>query len=97
MFRDYPWRDAFLLDRALKVREAVSCPLVYLGGAHSAPDIARVMAAGFDYVQIGRALLADTDMPQRVSQDPAWRARCIHCNECAATIEHPDGVHCTRF
>jgi 2,4-dienoyl-CoA reductase-like NADH-dependent reductase (Old Yellow Enzyme family) len=97
MFKSYPYAPTYFRDRALRVRDAVDCAVVYLGGAASNTDFAKLMGDGFDFIQLGRALLSDPDLPVEAQADPGWRSRCIHCNECAATIEHPDGVHCTRF
>jgi len=97
MFKSYPYTPTYFRDRALRVRDAVDCAVVYLGGAASNSDFATLMGDGFDFIQLGRALLSDPDLPIEAQANPDWRSRCVHCNECAATIEHPDGVHCTRF
>ena len=97
MFQDYPYQPLYFRDRALRVRDAVDCAVAYVGGAAGSEDFATLMADGFDFIQLGRALLADPDLPQRAAGDAAWRSRCIHCNDCVATIEGPQGVHCPRF
>ena len=68
-----------------------------MGGACSNEGFAELMARGFDFIQLGRALLSDPDLPLQARENPGFRSRCLHCNECVATIEHPRGVHCTRF
>ena len=97
MFRDYPFRENYFLDQASRVRDAVDCSVIYVGGACSNDSFSRLMARGFDFIQLGRTLLSDPDLPLRAQADPAFRSRCLHCNECVATIEHPRGIHCTRF
>jgi 2,4-dienoyl-CoA reductase-like NADH-dependent reductase (Old Yellow Enzyme family) len=44
------------------------------------------MAEGFDFVAMGRALLAEPDLINRIQADDAVRSRCTHCNQCMATI-----------
>jgi 2,4-dienoyl-CoA reductase-like NADH-dependent reductase (Old Yellow Enzyme family) len=47
------------------------------------------MAEGFDFVAMGRALLAEPDLIDRIkneSADHAVRSLCTHCNKCMATI-----------
>ncbi len=97
MFRDYPYHDLYFLEQAKRIREAVDCQLVYIGGATSCDNFADLMAAGFDYIQLGRSLLSDPELPNRSARDAGFRSRCLHCNECVGTIESPQGIYCTRF
>ena len=59
------------------------------------PEVSAVSTESF--VQIGRSLLSDPDLPNRSAADIGYRSRCLHCNECVGTIESPQGIHCTRF
>lgn len=93
MFPERPYEELYFLDDALRVRDAVGCAVIYVGGASTAASLERLMAEGMDFVQLGRALLADPDLPRRVA-DPAYVSPCTHCNRCVATIER--GVHCTE-
>lgn len=97
MFRDYPYKDLYFLEQAKRIREAVNCQLVYIGGATSCDNFAELMDAGFDFVQLGRSLLSDPELPNRSARDAGFRSRCLHCNECVGTIESPQGIYCTRF
>jgi 2,4-dienoyl-CoA reductase-like NADH-dependent reductase (Old Yellow Enzyme family) len=95
MFRDYPYEELYFLDRALRVREAVDCQVVYIGGCSTRASLDRVMAAGFDFVQLGRPLLKDPDFVKNAMQSPSYDSGCTHCNRCVALIDHPDGIRCT--
>jgi len=97
MFKTYPYEPTYFRARALQIREAVNCAVAYVGGASTNADFTTLMNDGFDFIQLGRALLADPDLPNQAAADPAFKSRCIHCNECVATIEVPQGVHCPRF
>ena len=97
LFRDYPYEDLYFLDQAKRIRDAVNCQVVYIGGANGNENFATLMQAGFDFVQIGRSLLSDPDLPNRSAAEVGYRSRCLHCNECVATIESAQGIHCTRF
>jgi 2,4-dienoyl-CoA reductase-like NADH-dependent reductase (Old Yellow Enzyme family) len=46
----------------------------------------RAMAAGFDFVAMGRALLAEPDLINRMRADGSVRSLCDHCNKCMPTI-----------
>lgn len=97
MFKDYRYQDLYFLDQAKRIREAVNCQLVYIGGATGNDNFAELMAAGFDFVQLGRSLLSDPELPNRGARDAGFKSRCLHCNECVGTIDSPQGIHCTRF
>ncbi len=97
MFKDYPYKELYFLEQAKRIRDAVSCKMIYVGGASSRASFDQLMAAGFDFIQLGRSLLSDPDLPNRAQADVNFVSRCTHCNECVATIESPEGIHCTQF
>lgn len=97
LFKNYPYEELYFLEQAKRIRDAVNCNLIYVGGASTNNSFATLMEAGFDFIQLGRSLLSDPDLPRRAHREPEFRSRCLHCNECVATIEHPRGIHCTRF
>lgn len=97
MFKDHPYRENFFLDHARQLREKVNCNLIYIGGASNAQSFEILMQEGFDFIQLGRALLRDPYLPRKLKSNPNYKSPCDHCNECIATIEHPDGIHCTKL
>lgn len=97
IFKNYPYEELYFLEQAKRVREAVKCNLIYVGGASTNESFSTLMNEGFDFIQLGRTLLSDPDLPINAKQSPHYKSRCLHCNECVATIEHPAGIHCTRF
>ena len=90
--REYPYRDAYLLDDALAVRAAVSLPMVLLGGIVDRASMDLAMAHGFEFVALGRALLREPDLIRRIAADAATPSLCIHCNRCMPT--NFVGTHC---
>jgi 2,4-dienoyl-CoA reductase-like NADH-dependent reductase (Old Yellow Enzyme family) len=97
MFKDYPYKEAYFLEQAKRIREVVNCNMIYVGGASSNDSFEKIMAAGFDFIQLGRTLLADPDLPKQAAEQSNFVSRCNHCNGCIGTIEHPKGIHCTEF
>ncbi|MDO3068770.1 Possible oxidoreductase [Mycobacteroides abscessus subsp. bolletii] len=85
-FRSYPYHDAFLLEDARRFRAELDMPLILLGGITGGESMDLAMAEGFEFVAMGRALLADPDLVNRVAADRASHSRCTHCNQCMATI-----------
>ena len=93
VIREYPFEEMFFLPQAREVRKAVRMPLVLLGGVVSRANVERAMAEGFDFVALGRALIADPDLVNRMRADAAARSRCTHCNVCVAEMDL-GGVRC---
>ena len=90
--REYPYEETYLLDSARAFRRELSMPLVLLGGISSRASIDKAMAEGFAFVEMGRALLREPDLLERLRSDPAGVGACIHCNRCMPTIY--SGTHC---
>jgi 2,4-dienoyl-CoA reductase-like NADH-dependent reductase (Old Yellow Enzyme family) len=91
--RDYPFEELFFLPLARKVRESVRVPLVLLGGCLSTASLEAAMREGFDFVAMGRALIADPDLVVRMADGRAERSRCTSCNRCVAEMDR-GGVRC---
>ena len=49
-----------------RIRQAVDVPVVGIGGAASAADVLKFLAAGADAVQLGTALFSDPGLPGRI-------------------------------
>ena len=87
--RQYPYQDAFLLADAQQFRRELTMPLILLGGITNRETMDLAMAEGFDFVAMGRALLAEPDLINRIRADDAShsvRSVCDHCNKCMPTI-----------
>jgi len=89
----YPFKELFFLEPARAVRQAVRVPLVLLGGALSIDSLETAMREGFDFVAMGRALIADPDLVNRMQRGEATRSRCNSCNQCVAEMDR-HGVRC---
>ncbi|HME49591.1 NADH:flavin oxidoreductase [Mycobacterium sp.] len=87
--RQYPYRDAYLLDQARKFRAELTMPLILLGGITNRETMDLAMAEGFQFVAMARALLAEPDLINRIAADGdrhSVRSACTHCNQCMPTI-----------
>ena len=67
-------RDGYVLEDAKKFRAAVSLPLIYVGGLVSLSKMEEVLAAGFDGLQVARALVRDTDFVNKLRSGEITRA-----------------------
>ncbi|MGV0635791.1 NADH:flavin oxidoreductase [Mycolicibacillus trivialis] len=85
--RSYPYRDAYLLREARLFRAELSLPLILLGGITGKATMDQAMAEGFDFVAMGRALLAEPDLVNRIAAEgTAVHSACTHCNLCMPSI-----------
>ena len=89
----YPFEPLFLLEGARKFREAISIPLVYVGGVLSKADAQKVMAEGFDFIELGRATVRDPQFVNHLQSAEISQSDCDHCNRCIAAMS-VKGVYC---
>ncbi|MEP9395698.1 NADH:flavin oxidoreductase [Gordonia sp. VNK1] len=82
----YEYQPGYLLPLARRLREAVDLPIILLGGITDRATMDSALAEGFDFLAMGRALLREPDLPQRIQAEPATTSQCIHCNLCMPTI-----------
>ncbi|MGB3354789.1 MAG: NADH:flavin oxidoreductase [Mycobacterium sp.] len=84
--REYPYQEAYLMRDAKKFRDELTMPLILLGGITNRETMDLAMAEGFDFVAMGRALLAEPDLLNRIQADSSVKSICDHCNLCMPTI-----------
>lgn len=75
-----PFREAYFLDDALEFRKALKLPLIYVGGLVARPTIEKVLDHGFEFVQMGRALINEPDFVNRMKNEGEERCGCDHTN-----------------
>ncbi|MBM7060344.1 NADH:flavin oxidoreductase [Pseudomonas sp. UL073] len=94
-FPNMPYRELYFLDLARQMRQATRLPLAYLGGVSSADGLRQVLAEGFEFATLGRALLQDPDLLHKVQAGASdFRSPCNHCNLCVASMVLPGGIRC---
>jgi 2,4-dienoyl-CoA reductase-like NADH-dependent reductase (Old Yellow Enzyme family) len=86
IFKEYPFEELYFLDMARRFRKEVALPLILLGGINTVDSIHRAMNEGFDFVAMGRALLREPDLVNRMKDGTATEGTCIHCNKCMVSI-----------
>ena len=90
--KEYSFEEAYFREKQLQFRAALSMPLMQLGGINKRETMEQAMADGFEFVAMGRALLREPDLPNRMAAGEAAAGICIHCNKCMPTIYR--GTHC---
>ena len=82
MIPTVPYSEGYFLEEAKKFRAAVSLPLIYVGGLISRAKMEEVLAAGFQGLQMARALVHDTDFVNKLHSGELECSGCKHSNYC---------------
>ena len=83
MIPTVPFKEAYFLEDALKFREVIKdIPLVYVGGLVSRSKIDEVLDKGFEFVQMGRAVLNEPGFVNRMMKEENARGNCKHSIYC---------------
>lgn len=78
--------EAPFVPLAARIKAAVDVPVISVGRLHRPEVAARVLRSGAaDFVSVGRGLIAEPDLVQRIRQGRPGRP-CLACNRCIASI-----------
>ena len=95
MIKQYDFEECYFLENALKFRAELKCPLVYVGGLVSRAGIEKVLDAGFEMVQMARALVNDPAFVDKLKAgDETTRSGCDHRDYCMARMYSVDMQCC---
>ncbi|MDE6794355.1 MAG: NADH:flavin oxidoreductase [Muribaculaceae bacterium] len=87
MIPTVPFKELYFLDDARLFRSELKMPLVYVGGVVRRENADTVLdREGFDFIQMGRALLNEPDFVNRMRDDLTHRCGCDHVNYCIARM-----------
>jgi 2,4-dienoyl-CoA reductase-like NADH-dependent reductase (Old Yellow Enzyme family) len=86
LIRPVPFREAYFLEDALKFRERIKIPLIYVGGLKSLRAIDDVLGKGFDFVQMARVLIHDPAFVNKLKTEELSQSGCLSSNYCIARM-----------
>ena len=87
IFPEMPFEEAFFLPFARQFREALTMPLMLLGGINRRDTIEGALDEGFELVAMARSLLREPNLPNLMRDEPGHsNGLCVHCNKCLPTI-----------
>jgi 2,4-dienoyl-CoA reductase-like NADH-dependent reductase (Old Yellow Enzyme family) len=90
-----PDKEAYNLAPALRIREAVSCPVMVVGGFRSYEVAQKVFEdEGMDYIAMARPLIREPGLANRWLQGDRSPAECISCNRCFKPGHEEGGIYC---
>lgn len=86
MIPSVPYRECYFLDDAKIFRKELKGTLIYVGGCSTRQGIERALSEGFEFVQMGRALLTMPDFVERLKNGQTEESGCEHINYCIARM-----------
>jgi 2,4-dienoyl-CoA reductase-like NADH-dependent reductase (Old Yellow Enzyme family) len=88
-------KEAYNLELARKIKEAVSSPVMVVGGFRSYRVAEKAISEdGMDYISMARPLIREPGLPNRWMQGDRKRATCISCNKCFKPGREEGGIYC---
>ncbi len=92
---DTPEREGYNLSLAGKIKQAVACPVMVVGGIRSFDVAVGIIQRGeADYIAMARPLIREPDLPLRWQRGDESPARCISCNGCFKPGLTQGGIKC---
>lgn len=88
-------KEAYNLKLARRIKEAVSCLLMVVGGFRSYRVAEKAIRDYcMDYISMARPLIREPGLANRWLQGDRKRAMCISCNKCFMPGREEGGIYC---
>jgi 2,4-dienoyl-CoA reductase-like NADH-dependent reductase (Old Yellow Enzyme family) len=88
-------KEAYNLKLARRIKDAVSCPVIVVGGFRSYRVAEKAIREdGMDYISMARPLIREPGLANRWLQGDRKRATCISCNKCFVPGREEGGIYC---
>jgi 2,4-dienoyl-CoA reductase-like NADH-dependent reductase (Old Yellow Enzyme family) len=80
--------EGYNLDTAAKVKQAISLPIITVGGMRSKQRMENAISSGrTDFVSMARPLIMEPDLPNKFKSGISEVALCDNCNECVVAAD----------
>jgi 2,4-dienoyl-CoA reductase-like NADH-dependent reductase (Old Yellow Enzyme family) len=90
-----PQEEVYYLDAAKMYKDAVSVPLVLVGGIRTFAVAQKLVEEGVaDFIALSRPLIREPHLVRRWREGDTGTATCIHCNLCFGPARLGEGVYC---
>ncbi len=87
MIPTVPYRELYFLESAKRFRQALSLPLVYVGGIQSRANCETVLSEGFELIQMAHVLVHDPAFVNKMKEaGPDYRSACMRSNYCVGRM-----------
>ena len=88
-------KEAYNLELARQIKEAVRCPVMVVGGFRSYEVAEKTIRDdGMDYIAMARPMIREPGLPNRWLEGDRSVAKCISCNSCFIPGLEEGGIYC---
>lgn len=92
---DAPEKEAYNLEAARRIKEAVTCPVMVVGGFRSYEVVEKAVGEyGMDYISMARPFIREPGLALRWKGGDTSPATCISCNSCFKPGLKEGGIYC---
>ena len=89
-----PFVEAYNLESAKAIKSKVDIPVFLVGGLINLGTMEEIIENGdADFISLCRALIADSQFPEKIRNGSQEPSRCIHCNLCVGYLTKRP-LHC---
>ena len=90
-----PEREVFYREEVRLFKEALTIPVILVGGIRSWPTVIRLLDENLaDYLAFSRPLIAEPGLINRWESGDTARAECVSCNQCFRPMMTGRGLYC---
>lgn len=90
-----PEEPSLMLPSAIAIRAALKIPVITAGRIDLAVADSHIGAGKFDFLAMGRKLLADPDVPRKVALGRPQDIRpCVYCYTCVSQLGFDQAIRC---
>ncbi|NOZ85648.1 MAG: hypothetical protein GXP49_05190 [Deltaproteobacteria bacterium] len=83
-----PFTEGYNLETAAMVKQAVSLPVITVGGMRSRDFMEAAVESGkTDFVSMARPLIREPDLPNKFKAGLSKAALCNNCNRCVVAVD----------
>lgn len=83
----YPYEDMYMLESARQFKTIVKkAQLILLGGINDYSHMQKAMEEDFSFIAMGRALLREPNIVNKLKHNTKATGLCIHCNKCMFSV-----------
>lgn len=95
MAKRFEFSEAYFLDNAKKIKPRISIPVTLVGGLRTPAVMNQILEAGYaDMIAIGRPLVRDPNLPNKILNGDPSPASCLNCNRCGIKISRDYPLRC---
>jgi len=83
-------KEAYFLPWAKRLKEAITVPLLLVGGIRSREVAEEILNGGWaDFISLSRPLIREPNLPRQWQSGRTQKADCISCGQCSRYPERP--------